>query len=202
MTQLDQKEYLSLLEASYFKKNHYSVRGPCHHPLYWKLRIEPTWAKFVFLSALYPEILVIEGQPTPFQQQMLSTFKSLEMKDDWEGYQFYKRNPQRDDDQDKVLSSSTSGAQPDLLDVLSTTQNAIMKLDEKLDATREELRQQGEQREQLEETMQNAIMTLDEKFDAIREEMGQQGEESKRKFETGVERIFQQYSCSCRHCTQ
>ncbi|KAL6829487.1 hypothetical protein J3E69DRAFT_365086 [Trichoderma sp. SZMC 28015] len=176
MTQTDQNEYLSLIKASYFKMDRDTERGSVHHPLYSKLVNEPTWAKFVFLSALYPDISrIINRDPAPFQLQMLSAFKSLEIKIDTEGYFFYKSNPQRDGNQDEILSSPPSGSHPDLLNAISTMQNAIIKLDEKLDATRGEMRQQ---REQHEKTMQNAIMRLDEKLDAIRKEMKQQGEES------------------------
>ncbi|KAL7782137.1 hypothetical protein V8C43DRAFT_296592 [Trichoderma afarasin] len=189
MTQLDQNEYLSLIEASYFKMDHDTRRGPVHHPLYSKVVNEPTWAKFVFLSALYPDISrIIRRDPTPFQRQMISAFKSIEIEIDYEGYLFYKSKSQRDDLQDKTLSSPPSGP------TISTLQNAIMKLDEKLDATIEEMRQQREQHEQHEKTMQNAIMSLNEKFDAMREEMRQQGEESKQKFKAGIERILQLYS--------
>ncbi|KAM6485552.1 hypothetical protein HDV62DRAFT_290413 [Trichoderma sp. SZMC 28011] len=214
MTQLDQKEYLSLLQASYFKMPEDTPRGLAHHPLYSKLQTEPTWAKFVFLSALYPEILVIKGQPTPFQQQMISAFKSLDIKNDSEGYEFSKSSPQHDDDQDKVLSSPPSGPHPNPLDVLSTMQNAIMKLDEKLDATREEMRQQREQhentmrqqreqhentmrqqREQHENTMRQQheqhekamLMKVDAKLDTARKEMTEI-------FKTEAERILQLYS--------
>ncbi|KAL6793850.1 hypothetical protein J3E68DRAFT_359484 [Trichoderma sp. SZMC 28012] len=197
MTQLDQNEYLSLIEASYFKMDHDTKRGPSHHPLYSKLQNEPTWAKFVFLSALYPDISSIYyGQPTLFQQQMISAFKSIEIEGYLRGYMSYRPNSRRCyEHQDKVLSSVPSGPHPDPLDAISTMQNAITKLEKELDATREEMRQQ---REQHEKTMQNAIMSLNEKFDALRdalrEEMRQQGEASKQKFKTGIERILQLYS--------
>ncbi|PKK53695.1 hypothetical protein CI102_1478 [Trichoderma harzianum] len=195
MTQIDQNEYLSLIKASYFKMDRDTERGAVHHPLYSKLVDEPTWAKFVFLSALYPDISrIIRRDPTPFQRQMISAFKSIEIEIDYKGYLFYKPKSQRDDLQDKIFSSPPSGPHSDLLNTISTMQNAIMKLDEKLDATREEMRQQREQHEQHEKTMQNAIMSLNEKFDAIRDEMRQQVEESKRKFKTGIERILQLYS--------
>lgn len=194
MTQIDQIEYLGLIRAKHFMMSSKTMRGPTHHPLYSKLQNEPTWAKFVFLTALYPEIQDIKGHSTPFQQQMISAFKSIEIGVDYEGYLLYTPNPQRDDHQDKVLSSPSSAPHSDLLNTISTMQNAITMLNEKLDATREEMRQQLEQHEQHEKTMQNAIMRLDEKFDAIREEMKQRGEESKQKFRTGIERILQLYS--------
>ncbi|OPB44349.1 hypothetical protein A0O28_0026670 [Trichoderma guizhouense] len=193
MTQLDQNEYLSLIKASYFRMDCDTERGPSHHPLYSKLQNEPTWAKFVFLSALYPEIKRIKRQPTPFQQQMISAFKCLRIECYAESYWFYSE-PQRDDHHNEVLSSPSSGPHPDLLDAISTMQNAIVKLDEKLTATREEMRQQREQHEQHEKNMQNAIMRLDEKLDVIGEEMGQQREESKQKFKREIERILQLYS--------
>ncbi|KKO99672.1 hypothetical protein THAR02_08224 [Trichoderma harzianum] len=195
MTQIDQNEYLSLIKASYFKMDRDPERGFVHHPLYSKLVNEPTWAKFVFLSALYPDISrIIRRDPTPFQRQMLRAFKLLKIEIDAEGYFFYKSNPQRDDHQDEILSLPSSGSHPDLLNTISTMQNAIMKLDEKLGATREAIKSHREQHEQHEKTMQNSIMRLDEKLDAIREEMRQQGEESKQKFKTGIERILQLYS--------
>ncbi|KAL6701841.1 hypothetical protein J3F84DRAFT_355941 [Trichoderma pleuroticola] len=124
---------------------------------------------------------------------MISAFKSLEIEPDYEGYMLYRNIPQRDDHQDEVLSSPASGPHTDLLDAISTMQNAIMKQDEKLDAMIEEMRQQREQHEQHEKTMQNAIMRLDEKLNAIRE-MRPQDEELKQKFKTEVERILQLYS--------
>lgn len=184
MTQLDQNEYLSLIKASYFKMNRGTERGPSHHPLYSKLQNEPTWAKFVFLSALYPEILVIKGQPTPFQQQMISAFKSLHIEDNTQSYRLYKSNPQRNVDQDKVLSSSSSGAHPDLLNAILAMQNAIIKQGEKLDAIREEMRQQREQREQREKTM---LIMLDQKLDAATKEMTEM-------FKKEGERMLQLYS--------
>ncbi|KAF3063319.1 hypothetical protein CFAM422_009912 [Trichoderma lentiforme] len=161
MTQLDQNEYLSLIEASYFKMDHDTKRGPSHHPLYSKLQNEPTWAKFVFLSALCPEISFIRGQPTPFQLQMISAFKSIEIEGYLRGYLSYRPNARRCyEHQDKVLSLPPSGPHPDLLDAISTMQNAIMNLNEKSDAIREEMRQQGEESKQKFKTGIERILQL------------------------------------------
>lgn len=89
MTQADQSEYLSLIASSFFRKTDDAQYGPLNHRLYAKLRREPTWAKFVFISALYPMLLDVSGKLSTLQREMVDVFKSLEVADDTNGYRSF-----------------------------------------------------------------------------------------------------------------
>ncbi|KAL6794953.1 hypothetical protein GGI42DRAFT_332706 [Trichoderma sp. SZMC 28013] len=94
MTKEDQDEYLNLVESIVYKKSGRPV-PLSHHPLYEKIMNESTWAKFVFLSALYPNLLDLDanGQRTAFQIAMLSAFGSLLVDDYTKSYRSYYDDP-------------------------------------------------------------------------------------------------------------
>ncbi|KAM6485519.1 hypothetical protein HDV62DRAFT_288892 [Trichoderma sp. SZMC 28011] len=109
MTKEDQDEYLNLIESTSYEKSGLSTFLLSHHPLYEKLMNEPTWAKFVFLSALYPNILDTSGHHIAFHKAMLSAFGSLEVDDLTENYRFYHDEPDRQETQGPQQSMEEDG---------------------------------------------------------------------------------------------
>ncbi|KAL6829520.1 hypothetical protein J3E69DRAFT_379982 [Trichoderma sp. SZMC 28015] len=109
MTKEDQDEYLNLIESISYEKSGLSVFLLSHHPLYEKLMNEPTWAKFVFLSALYPNILDPSGQQIAFHKAMLSAFGSLQVDDLTENYRSYHDEPDRQETQESQQSMEKDG---------------------------------------------------------------------------------------------
>lgn len=109
MTKEDQDEYLNLIESISYEKSGLSVFLLSHHPLYEKLMNEPTWAKFVFLSGLYPNILDPSGQQIAFHKAMLSAFGSLQVDDLTESYRSYHDEPDRQETQESQQSMEKDG---------------------------------------------------------------------------------------------
>lgn len=76
MTLDDQEEYKSLLKNNQFMLQGLALYSPIYHSVHKSCQASPTWAKYVFLKALY------DNKATPcLDRQMQGIFGSLEIQD-------------------------------------------------------------------------------------------------------------------------